>query len=202
MVVRLERESGTSVLGNVLVFGVTVADLDGDVTDAVTPTITVTPPTGAVTHPTPESVDVGEWRFTLTLAAAGRHLVVADAGSPYGLDETAVWCDALTTSGQLPTVADWQEYAGGVLEIAWSDDEIAQALAAESAAQRARVRPSAIYSDDVREALYRRVTCNLARRRLPLGVQSGDSDAGPIVIPLRDPEVRRLEAPYRRMPIG
>jgi hypothetical protein len=202
MSVGLERESGTSVLGNVLVFVVAVRDLDGDLSGAVTPTITITPPSGPAVNPVPESTGVGLWRFTYTLAAAGRHLVVANAGSPYGQAITAVWCDVTTAAGQMPVVADWQEYAGGELEFSWSDDQIAQALAAESAAQRARLKPSAIYGDDIREALFRRVTCNLARRGLPLGVQSGDSDRGPLVVPLRDPEVRRLEAPYRKLVIG
>lgn len=202
MAVELIRDTGRSVLGNVLVWETTVRDLDGDSSGAVTPTITVTPPTGAVTHPTLESIDVGVWRFSHTLAAAGRHLITSDAGAPYGLAVEVVWCDTLTTDGQLPTVGDWQEYAGGDLEFSWSDDQIAAALATESAAQRARIRPSAVYSADVREALLRRITCNLARRGLPLGVQSGDSDRGPLIIPLRDPEVRRLEAPYRRLVVG
>lgn len=202
MSLRLERQSGTSLVGNVLIFQVCVTDLDGRSSGAVTPTITVTPPSGGTSEPTPESTDVGVWRFTYQLAAAGYHTVKADAGSPYGLDILPVWASAPTVVGDLPTIADWQEYAGGDLEFAWTDPEIAQALAAEAAAQRARLRPSAVLTDDVREALFRRVTCNLARRRLPLGVQAGDSDAGPVMIPLRDPEVRRLEAPYRRMAFG
>jgi len=55
----------------------------------------------------------------------------------------------------------------------------------------------------LREALCRRVQVNLARRALPLGVIEQASDgAGPSFVPRNDPEVRRLEAPYRKLVVG
>lgn len=50
------------------------------------------------------------------------------------------------------------------------------------------------------EALLRRIAVNLARRGLPLGMQM--SDVGAARITTNDPEVRRLEAPYRRAVVG
>ncbi|MBB3041152.1 hypothetical protein [Nocardioides soli] len=50
------------------------------------------------------------------------------------------------------------------------------------------------------EALCRRVAVNLARRGLPLGMQM--SDVGPARLTTNDPEVRRLEGPYRKLVVG
>jgi hypothetical protein len=94
------------------------------------------------------------------------------------------------------------------------DTEIASALATEIAAQRKAVRAAAFgvdpaapaapvaYPTDLAEAVCRRVARNLALRGIPLAVLQGDTETGPTVLPGRDPEVRRLEAPYRRLPAG
>lgn len=74
--------------------------------------------------------------------------------------------------------------------------EIEQALQAEQAAQWRTLNPYYLDSLDVEEALRRRVACNLARRALPLGVQM--TDVGGTRISTHDPEIRRLEAPYRK----
>jgi hypothetical protein len=52
-------------------------------------------------------------------------------------------------------------------------------------------------------AICRRVQVQLSRRGLPLGViqQSGDAE-GTTFMPNVDQEVRRLEAPYRKIVIG
>ncbi|GAB3990107.1 hypothetical protein [Nocardioides marmoraquaticus] len=73
------------------------------------------------------------------------------------------------------------------------------ALTAEAAAQAMACRTST-YSHDLLEALKRRVACNLARRNLPLGVQM--SEAGGIPVSRLDSEIRRLEGPYRKLPVG
>jgi hypothetical protein len=55
---------------------------------------------------------------------------------------------------------------------------------------------------DLREALLRRVAANLARRQLgPLPGPQGDSET-PAIVPARDPEVRRLEGPWRKTTVG
>lgn len=53
---------------------------------------------------------------------------------------------------------------------------------------------------DLAEALKRRVARNLAMRSLPLGVQS--DELGATRVGSVDPEVRRLEGPYRRLAVG
>jgi hypothetical protein len=94
------------------------------------------------------------------------------------------------------------------------DAEVTSALAAEVAAQRRVVRarafgvdpvpglPSTPYPADLSEALKRRVARNLALRGVPLAVLQSDSEAGPAILPGRDPEVRRLEAPYKKLIVG
>jgi hypothetical protein len=46
------------------------------------------------------------------------------------------------------------------------------------------------------------VARNLAMRGLPVAVLRGDGEAGDTILPGRDPEVRRFEAPYRRLKMG
>lgn len=84
--------------------------------------------------------------------------------------------------------------------------QIQDALDAESAAQAKKVS----YPDDsdvdgwadLDQALKRRVVRNLAMRALPLAIQA-NVDMGIVARPGgRDPEVRRLEAPYPRLPAG
>lgn len=94
----------------------------------------------------------------------------------------------------------------------WSADAIAAALAAEEANQARRCRvpvptvdePDPEWPADLAEALCRRVAANLAVRAVPLGVQSSINDFG--VSSTRvgglDREVRRLEAPYRKLVKG
>jgi len=84
----------------------------------------------------------------------------------------------------------------------WSTTAITDAFNAERSAQRDKCGERNPYPDSLREALLRRVARNLAMRRLPLAMAGGDADGGPAIIPGNDPEVRRLERPYRRLVIG
>lgn len=97
----------------------------------------------------------------------------------------------------------------------WSFDEVESALAAETAAQANVCRlPADVLVDDVlvpqpypadlAEALCRRVAANLANRALPLGLQSSITEVGASFARTGggDREVRRLEAPYRRLVVG
>lgn len=77
------------------------------------------------------------------------------------------------------------------------------ALAAEASAQARICRTpelDADYPDDLAEALMRRVARNLAMRNLPLGIMA--DEMGPTRIGSTDPEVRRLEAPHRKLVKG
>lgn len=80
-----------------------------------------------------------------------------------------------------------------------SDTEITAALAAETAAQAAVCRVGD-YPADLTEALKRRVARNLKMRSNVLGL--ADGEMGSVRIGSTDPEVRRLEAPYRRRVVG
>ena len=89
----------------------------------------------------------------------------------------------------------------------WGDSEIAEALAAETAAQSRACRipdGTDAYPADLDEALCRRVAHNLAVRALPLGVQANVSDMAVATTRVggMDAEVRRLEGPWRRVMFG
>lgn len=109
-------------------------------------------------------------------------------------------------------VAEVVSYMGAADAARWAvtvDDvttypEIANALAAEIAAQGRVVSYPPGGSPDLDEALKRRVVRNLAMRSLTLAVVPGnlDTGAGPVRPSLMDPEVRRLERPYPRLPSG
>lgn len=61
-----------------------------------------------------------------------------------------------------------------------------------------------VWPGDLVEALYRRVAHTLALRALPLGFQATVSEGGVATNSVggTDAEVRRLEAPYRRLVVG
>lgn len=83
-----------------------------------------------------------------------------------------------------------------------SDASVQGAIDAETAAQGTRCRLPDPVPSDLTEALKRRVVRNLAMRRLPLAMLQGDADGGSTLLPTNDPEVRRLEAPHRRLSVG
>lgn len=103
----------------------------------------------------------------------------------------------------VPDVAACQAYLGQAAA-SWTAEQFADALAAEQKAQARKCRvPSpnaATWPDDLAEALFRRVHRNLAMRNLPLSVQQ--VEGGGLRIGASDPEIRRLEAPYRKVGIG
>lgn len=93
----------------------------------------------------------------------------------------------------------------------WSDAEIDDALAAELAAQarvcRVPVPPvegqEPEWPADLAEALKRRVARNLELRGLPLGIQTTVTEVGTGAIRVGfDYEIKRLEAPFRKVSVG
>lgn len=106
-----------------------------------------------------------------------------------------------------PDLAEVKDYLTAAGSSA-TDPEITDALAAELAAQARIVKASAIpaageWPADVTTALKRRVLRHLAMKALSLGYQTTATDLGVISTRIgRDPEIVRLEAPYRRLPIG
>lgn len=95
----------------------------------------------------------------------------------------------------VPSVVDVARYCGRPVSA-----KVEEAYAAELAAQVAACRTSP-YGADLGEALKRRVMTNLARRALPLGTQP-NGELGSTAVGTYDPEVRRLERPYRRLVVG
>lgn len=102
-----------------------------------------------------------------------------------------------------PTATDVQTYLG---DTSYTITEIGAVLAAELAAQAKACRVPTdeftAWDTDLAEALYRRVARNLALRGIPLAVLQGDAEVGSLVPPGKDPEVRRLEAPFRKMVVA
>lgn len=193
----LAATSVNRVVGEIWDVLVEVRNVDGDLVDAV-PVVTVTPPSGPVTTPSVETVTTGVYRAAPPLTVAGRY-VAHVAATGYGAIDVAAFVQSPTTASGMPLVAEVVDYLD---DTSWSTPEVQAALDTEAAAQRARCRVGAIYTADLREALMRRVQCNLARRAYPLALANGGGEADSVFVPSNDPEVRRLEAPYRKRKVG
>lgn len=104
----------------------------------------------------------------------------------------------------LPTVDDVVAYLGDAAA-SWETDPdeypaIEEELSAETSAQARLCLVPTPYPDELKLALLRRVQRALSMRALPLAVLQGDSESGSAAfLPGRDPEVRRREAPFRRL---
>lgn len=200
----LTSTSRDLTVGSLWDLTVLVLDADGD-TVSVTPALAVELPDGtAGTAPAAETLTAGVYRFQYPVTVPGRHLGTVTAAG-YGNRVFVAWAHLPTGAGQLPTVDDVDAYlTSGSGAHDWSDDDLAGALAAEETAQRRLCRVGPVYPADLREALLRRVQRNLALRSNALAVVRGDSESGDPAqfLPGADPEVRRLERPYRKLPIG
>ena len=182
---------------------VSVVDSSGFPADD-TPTVTVTLPGGSTETPSVETVTTGVYSATYLPAVAGRYVALVTSPTN-GAADFAAYVAMTTTELGMPTVDDVATYLGEDLASPADDTRLAEledALNAEAAAQRRACRVGATYLDDLRQALLRRVQRNLAMRQLPIATAQGDADLGPAILPGRDPEVRRLEAPHRRLPVG
>lgn len=146
------------------------------------------------------------WAVGYVPSLAGWH--IATIGTAYGTLTFAAYVSAAVGADGMPSLWDLvgdrtPEHPGYLGETSWSDDDVQGALDAELAAQRRMCRVPATYPADMREAALRRVARNLAMRRLPLAVLRGDGEGGDAnVLPGQDPEIRRLERPYRRVKVG
>ena len=148
--------------------------------------------TAAVVEVTPNG---GLFTIDDVPTVAGRYVYRWRTTTPsLAIDQVVV---LLAADGARGTLAELKTYIGST---SWTDPELVQALAAEQSAQDARCRWSSLYPVDLKLALYRRVARHLALRALPLAVSATES--GALFAPHRDPEVRRLEAPYLRLPVG
>jgi hypothetical protein len=81
-------------------------------------------------------------------------------------------------------------------------DPLEPVFDAEAAAQAAVCRIPDEYPADLREALFRRVAVNLARRAIPTGILGIAEGGAPARLGSQDPEVRRMESPHRKLVVG
>lgn len=188
-------------VGDVWEIGVVCLDDDG-VPVAATVAVTMTNPTGGTSALTvvPEE-DTGYYLAQYLLGAAGRHLAVAAvSGAVSASVPFTAYAQAPTSAAGVPDLAAVKVYLG---ETSWSDAEIADALAAESAAQRRKCRIPANYPEDLGQALKRRVARNLAARAVPVATftsfEGGTTSAR---VPQLDAEIKRFEAPFPRGRVG
>lgn len=186
-------------VGDMWKLDVQTTDDDGYPVSAV-PTVTVTPSSGGTITPTPQETATGLYRAECVVSLAGRYVARASVVG-YGVADFAAYATGTTTNSGMPTTSDVATYLREGAA-SWMTADLQDALDAEAAAQRATCRVSAVYPADLRQALLRRVQRNLAMRQLPLAVLQGDAESGASILPGRDPEVRRLEAPHRRLVIG
>lgn len=177
-----------------------VTDNDGVWSAADTVTVSVTLPAGtAATGTATTDTTVGLYLLEYDLTAAGRHTFVVTATSAeFGDDVIAFTVDSRQTSGSVPTLGDLLVYLGD--DNSHSGQEVQDALDAETQAQARRCRIPADYPADLSEALKRRVARNLAARSVPVAsFTSFEGGATSTRVPMSDPEITRLEAPFRRL---
>lgn len=175
--------------------------LDVDLVDvAGPPTVSVTLPELVTASPAAEFIGGDTWRAVHVPATPGRYVATVTVDGD--LVAFAAYAVGVTTAGGMPVVDDVATYLGASAA-SWSTEDLTDALNVEADAQRDVCGVPAAYPAALRGALLRRVARNLAMRRLPLAVPAGDGDGGgPTILPGTDPEVRRLERPHRRMPLG
>ncbi|HYF74137.1 MAG TPA: hypothetical protein VD864_15000 [Nocardioides sp.] len=173
-------------------------DDDGYPAGAPTLTITVTKPDGTTLTPAVEAVQLADerWRVEAPTAAAGWHTMKIASGDDAATTGTLVGA----ATAAVPTTADAIDYMGD--SSSWGDADVADALQAELAAQETKCRIPAGWPADIKHALFRRVQRNLAMRNLPLGLTTPDADGQRDRVPGWDAEIRRLEGPYRRLPVA
>jgi hypothetical protein len=187
----------TVAIGGPWVLRVLATDTDSGVPAAPTLTATVTLPDGTTTSATVESTTVsGVFRATVTVEHTGRHLARVSDGVDV-VDFVAMGVPLVDDAG-MPDVPALDGYLG---DHSWSDDDLQQALDQETSAQWRVCRVPAAYPADLRGALLRRAQRSLALRAISLGMIESENDR-PSMVPGKDPEVRRLEAPWRKLAIG
>lgn len=198
MAVTVLKPSRDLLLGDTWVIDVEVTDFDGcPAADAVT--VTVTLPDGTTSSPAVDERDtLGGYRATVTADMAGRW-VAAAVGAAYGAAAATAYITAVVTGVAMPTITDVDNYLG---THSFTDDDLAEALAAETDAQRRACRIPADYPNDLRRALIRRAARALALKRINIDTEVDGETGRSIVPPGLDREIRRYEGPYRRLVTG
>lgn len=192
------------VLGDTVRLEFVTQDGDGDPFTATTATLTVTQDGGSPSSVTvTESATVGVYEaLYLTTAAGAFTATFTYTGDGTPAKPGGVLTDRFLVIAADPanlTVAMLRDY---LVDTSAEDAEISDALLAErfAQAQRCRVEP---YTPDLLQALKRRVARNLAARRVPVATFTAfDGGQTSQRVPAHDVEIRRLESPYRKRPVG
>lgn len=189
----------TYVLGQPVPLAYAVTDDAGEATSPATAVLTITKPDGTTVTPTitEDPATVGLFTLDYLPATVGPYAAVFVTTGPPGAQASAF----LVADGGLPplTLADVKAYLG---DTSTPDAEISKALAVERSAQadRCRLDPTSLA---LREALLRRVARNLAARAVPVTAFSSFDGGGTVTrVPTSDPEIARLEGPFRRKAVG
>lgn len=198
MIKALSFTSRSLQTGAVWVLRALVVDDYGDPSSDV-PEITVTDPDGTVgPFDMTSTIAAGVYRLDYFTAVAGRHTATAE--HPFhGLVSWVAEVSDVTADADMPSVETCNNYMG---DHSWSDDDVQEMLDQERSNQFRVCRVPAAYPADLRGALHRRVQRALALKTLPLAVKESVEGESQLVLPGNDPEVRRLERPWRRLPIG
>jgi hypothetical protein len=206
-VTALSNPSAELPVDGVWMIVVDVRDANRCLTDDASPVVTVTLPGGTTDTPTVERLTLGTYRAVYTVTTTGRYVASAVAAG-YGAADFTAFVAAIVPAGGMPILDDLRgdlddaDDFGYLGRTSATDAQIQDALDAEAANQRKVCRVPAAFGADLRQALMRRVARNLAMQRIPLAVLQGDADTGSTVPPGSDPEVRRFERAYRRLPMG
>lgn len=196
MITPISGDSEQLFEGSRWVLVVRVTDDDGrDVSSA--PSISAVLPDGSTESATVEDLGQGFYRAGFTVTDAGWYTATAIAAG-YGV--TAFRANVISLAdpfANMPDLADIKTYLGTSPSTA--DATIVDALNAETQAQMDCCRIPVVYPVTLGQALKRRVARNLALRGIPLAVLQGDAESGSLTLPGSDPEVRRLEKPYRKL---
>ncbi len=191
--------AGILDVGDTWLLGVEVRDdKTGDLVDA-TVAITATRPDDTTSALGVTQDGTGLYRASYVLLGPGRHFAVASvSGAVVSVVTFAVTAFA---PGKPPTIVDLRTYLAESGP-QWSDADLTDVLDAQSLAQAKKCRIGAEFPKDLRAALLRRCMRALALKALPLAMPQGDAEAGPAILPGKDPEVRELEAGHRKMVTG
>lgn len=100
-----------------------------------------------------------------------------------------------------PTIIDVRAWTGVPANVL-TDAQCQAILDAELTLQAMYCDVPTDYPKTLWQAALRRCAREIAARGLPLGLTAGDVEYGPIRYPMIDPEIERLEGPYRLIPVA
>lgn len=204
MPVTIITASDAADLGDTWRLWLMVMDTDGALSTPDTIAVTVTEPDGTdVAATVTAQTTTGLYLVTHDVADVGDHLVVVTVtDAVFGSDVEGRAFLAVDPADTVPPDASDTEDVLAYLGASTSATvaEVADAMEAEIAAQRRVCRVPVPYPADLHQALKRRVARNLAARMVPVAsfttFEGGGTSAR---VPMKDAEIARFEAPYRRL---